>query len=69
MTEPEDNPFLYEKESDDVLYEVEVTVKFRFDIMAEDDFQAENIAIHAWQQNLYHSEVQDVRFKMVEEEE
>ena len=56
--------------SDDaVQYEAEVTVKFYFTLEADDDMQASDLATYEWQDNLYHSEIQNVVVDMVEEDD
>jgi hypothetical protein len=56
--------------SDDaVMYNVEVTMKFYFEVEADDDMQAEEIATYAWQDNIYRGEVHKVKVEMKEEDE
>ena len=51
-----------------VQYTAEVTVKFYFEIEADDDIQAEDIASYDWQEYLYRGEIQNIRVDMVEED-
>ena len=56
--------------SDDaVTYEVEVTVKFMFELQADDDMQAEELAAYEWEENLYRGSIEKIRVEMMEEEE
>jgi hypothetical protein len=56
--------------SDDaVLYEAEVTVKFCFQIYADDDIQAEEIASYDWEEYKYLSQIEKIRVDMIEEDE
>ena len=56
--------------SDDaVTYEVEVTVKFMFELQAEDDMQAEDLASYEWEEHLYRGSIEKIRVEMMEEEE
>jgi hypothetical protein len=56
--------------SDDaVTYEVEVTVKFMFELQADDDMQAEDLAAYEWEDNLYRGSIEKIRVEMMEEEE
>lgn len=56
--------------SDDaVMYEVEVTVKFMFELEADDDMQAEILATYEWEDNLYRGEILDTRVEVMEQED
>ena len=56
--------------SDDaVTYDVEVTVKFMFELQADDDIQAEELAAYEWEENLYRGSIEKIRVEMMEEEE
>jgi hypothetical protein len=56
--------------SDDaVTYEVEVTVKFMFELQADDDMQAEDLAAYEWEDNLYRGSIEKIRVEMMEEDE
>ena len=54
---------------DTAQYEAEVTIKFHFLVDAEDDIQADKIAMYEWQDNLYRGEIEHVSVNIVEEEE
>lgn len=56
-------------EGDTVQYDAEVTIKFRFIVEAEDDIQADKIAMYEWQDNLYRGEIEHVHVEMIEEDE
>ena len=58
-----------EPSDDSVTYEVEVTVKFMFELQADDDMQAEDLAAYEWEENLYRGSIQKIRVEMMEEEE
>jgi hypothetical protein len=53
---------------DFVEYDATVTVTFRFKLDAQDDESAERNAAIEWQNNLYHSEIEDIWVEMVEDE-
>lgn len=56
--------------SDDaVTYEVEVTVKFMFELQADDDMQAEDLASYEWEEHLYRGSIEKIRVEMMEEDE
>jgi hypothetical protein len=54
---------------DNVEYDATVTVTFRFKLEAQDDYAAEKNAAIEWQNNLYHSEIEDIWVEMIEEED
>ena len=54
---------------DAVEYEAEVTVTFRFQVFADDDAMAEELASYEWEDNLWHAEIDKIRVDMVEEDE
>ena len=56
-------------EGDTATYEAEVTIKFRFLVEAEDDIQADAIAMYDWQDNLYSGEIEHVSVDIIEEDE
>jgi hypothetical protein len=53
---------------DFVEYDATVSVTFRFKLDALDDESAERNAAIEWQNNLYHSEIEDIWVEMVEDE-
>jgi hypothetical protein len=53
---------------DNVEYDATVTVTFRFKLEAQDDTSAERNAAIEWQNNLYHSEIEDIWVEMIEDE-
>lgn len=56
--------------SDDaVTYDVEVTVKFMFELQADDDIQAEDLAAYEWEEHLYRGSIEKIRVEMMEEDE
>jgi hypothetical protein len=55
--------------SDDaVYYDAEVTVTFTFQVLADDDFMAEEIATYEWQDSVYRGNIDAVSVVMIEEE-
>jgi hypothetical protein len=54
---------------DFVEYDATVTVTFRFKLDAQDDESAERNAAIEWQNNLYHSEIEDIWVEMVEQDD
>jgi hypothetical protein len=54
---------------DFVEYDATVTVTFRFKLEAQDDYAAERNAAIEWQNNLYHSEIEDIWVEMVEQDD
>lgn len=54
---------------DFVEYDATVTVTFRFKLDAQDDESAERNAAIEWQNNLYHSEIEDIWVEMIEEDD
>lgn len=56
--------------SDDaVYYEAEVTVRFTFQVLADDDVMAEEIASYEWEENTYLGSIEDIMVEMIEEDE
>lgn len=56
--------------SDDaVYYDAEVTVTFNFQVLADDDFMAEEIASYEWEENTFRSSIDNIMVEMTEEEE
>lgn len=56
--------------SDDaVYYDAEVTVTFTFQVLADDDFMAEEIASYEWEENTFRSSIDSIMVEMTEEEE
>jgi hypothetical protein len=53
---------------DNVEYDATVTVTFRFKLEAQDDYAAEKNAAIEWQNNLYHSEIEDIWVEMIEDD-
>lgn len=53
---------------DFVEYDATVTVTFRFKLEAQDDESAERNAAIEWQNNLYHSEIEDIWVEMIEDD-
>ena len=53
---------------DNVEYDATVTVTFRFKLEAQDDYAAERNAAIEWQNNLYHSEIEDIWVEMIEDD-
>jgi hypothetical protein len=53
---------------DFVGYDATVTVTFRFKLDAIDDENAERHAAIEWQNNLYHSEIEDIWVEMIEDD-
>ena len=53
---------------DFVEYDATVTVTFRFKLEAQDDVSAERNAAIEWQNNLYHSEIEDIWVEMIEDD-
>ena len=53
---------------DNVEYDATVTVTFRFKLEAQDDVSAERNAAIEWQNNLYHSEIEDIWVEMIEDD-
>ena len=53
---------------DNVEYDATVTVTFRFKLEAFDDESAERNAAIEWQNNLYHSEIEDIWVEMIEDD-
>ena len=53
---------------DFVEYDATVSVTFRFKLNALDDESAERNAAIEWQNNLYHSEIEDIWVEMIEDE-
>jgi hypothetical protein len=53
---------------DNVEYDATVTVTFRFKLEAQDDYDAEKKAAIEWQNNLYHSEIEDIWVEMIEDD-
>jgi hypothetical protein len=54
---------------DAVYYDVEVTVTFNFQVLADDDFMAEEIASYEWEENTFKSSIDNIMVEMIEEEE
>ena len=55
--------------SDDaVYYDAEVTVTFNFQVLADDDFMAEEIASYEWEENTFKSSIDNIMVEMIEEE-
>jgi len=52
---------------DAVPYNVEVWVKFDFEIEADDDIQAEEIASYDWEEYKYRSTIEKIRVEAYEE--
>lgn len=56
--------------SDDaVTYDVEVTVKFMFELQADDDIQAEELAAYEWEENLYRGSIERIRVEVTEDDD
>ena len=54
---------------DAVEYEAEVTVTFRFQVYADDDMMADELASYEWEDNTWHGEIDRIRVEMVEQED
>ena len=54
---------------DAVYYDAEVTVTFNFQVLADDDFMAEEIASYEWEENTFKSSIDNIMVEMIEEEE
>ena len=54
---------------DAVYYDAEVTVTFNFQVLADDDFMAEEIASYEWEENTFKSSIDNILVEMIEEEE
>lgn len=54
---------------DAVYYDVEVTVTFNFQVLADDDIMAEEIASYEWEENTFRSSIDNIMVEAVEEEE
>ena len=52
---------------DAIPYNVEVWVKFDFEIEADDDIQAEEIASYDWEEYKYRSTIENIRVEADEE--
>ena len=56
--------------SDDaVYYDAEVTVTFNFQVLADDDFMAAEIASYEWEENPFKSSIDNIMVEAIEEEE
>lgn len=56
-------------QGDTATYDAVVTVRFYFQVEAEDDIQADTIATYEWQDNLYRGEIHHVSVELVEEDD
>ena len=55
--------------SDDaVYYDAEVTVTFTFQVLADDDVMAEEIAAYEWEDSIYRGSIDNISVEMIEEE-
>ena len=55
--------------SDDaVYYDAEVTVTFTFQVLADDDVMAEEIAAYEWEDNIYKGSIDNIMVEMIEED-
>jgi len=52
-----------------VTYDASVTITFYFQLEADDDIMAEDLASYEWQDNLYHGEIDKIRVEMAEEDD
>jgi hypothetical protein len=56
--------------SDDaVWYDVEVTVTFNFQVLADDDMMADEIASYEWEDNTFTSTIDSIMVEMIDEED
>ena len=56
--------------SDDaVYYDAEVTVTFNFQVLADDDIMAEEIASYEWEENTFLGSIDNIRAEMIDEDE
>ena len=56
--------------SDDaVWYDVEVTVTFNFQVLADDDMMADEIASYEWEDNTFRSTIDSIMVEMIDEED
>lgn len=58
-----------EPSDDAIYYDVEVTVTFNFQVEADDDMMAEDIASYEWEDNIFRGSIDRITVDAIEEDE